>query len=302
MAHTIKMISNYEYKRQFLPEISANVLHDHSQLQLYKIESYLKDILIPVPPYRTSFNFLMLVTKGYIQQQLETQSYTVTAGQVINIKQGCITRTLELSPDLQGFYLIYENNVITSFFLNNKELDFFFTAPYIQLSAKEVKWLEKSFYLLKEELDTITHNGSEDICLALFSAILLKLIKSGNPDAHALTRDLKISYQFRTEVQHAHIQHKDVSFYAKKMQISETYLNKCVKKTTGKPPKQWIQEISILHSQILLQNLTKEISEVAYELNYQSASYFTRIFHKVTGVTPKTYRLQLKERYKNNWV
>lgn len=298
MASSIKMISNYEYKKQFLPEISANVLHDHSQIQLYRIESYLKDILIPVPPYRTSFNFLMVVTQGYIRQQLETQNYMVTAGQTINIKQGCITRTLELSPDLQGFYLIYENDVITNLFLNNKELDFFFTAPYVQLSDSEMQWLEKSFFLLHEELGSLSLNSARDICLALFSAILLKIMQAGNPDAHALTRDLKISYQFRTEVQHCHILHKDVNFYAKKMQVSETYLNKCVKKTTGKPPKQWIQETSILHSQILLQNLTKEISEVAYELNYQSASYFTRIFHKVTGITPKTYRMQLKERHK----
>ncbi|MBO9618476.1 MAG: AraC family transcriptional regulator, partial [Niabella sp.] len=286
MAYSIKMISNYEYKKQFLPEIPENVLHDHSNIQLYKIESYLKDILIPVPPYRTSFNFLMVVTKGYIQQQLETQNYTITAGQAIHIKQGCITRTLELSPDLQGFYLIYENDVITNLFLNNRELDFFFTAPCVQLAAREVKWLEKSFFLLKEELDSITSNSPRDICLALFSATLLKIMQSGNRGAPALTRELKITYQFRTEVQRHHLTHKEVCFYAKKMQLSETYLNKCVKKTTGKPPKQWIQEISILHSQILLQDLTKEISEVAYELNYQSASYFTRIFHKITGTTP----------------
>lgn len=299
MKQSIKMISSYEYKKQFLPEISENVLHNKSKIQLYRIESYLKDILIPVPPYRTSFNFLLVVTRGFIEQQLEAEHYKVTAGQALHIKQGTITRTLKLSPQLQGYYLIFENEVITNLFLNNKELDFFFTSPYVQLSEVEMKWLEKSFSLLQEELESINLNSAQDICLALFSATLLKIIQSGNPYSHAITRDLKIAYQFRMEVQQNHVLHKDVGFYARKMQVSLTYLNKCVKKITGKPPKQWVQETSILHSQILLQDYTQEIAEIAYALNYQSASYFTRMFRKITGVTPKEYRQQLQNRCKN---
>ncbi|WP_447642566.1 MULTISPECIES: helix-turn-helix domain-containing protein [Chitinophagaceae] len=302
MKHSIKLISHYEYKKQFLPEITENILYNKSNIQLYKIESYLKDILIPVPPYRTSFNFLLVVTDGYIEQQLETENYKVKKSEALHIKQGNITRTLQLSPDLKGYFLIYENEVVTNLFLNNRELDFFFTEPYMRLSEQQLAWLEKSLSLLEEELQIIEYNNALNISLALFSAILLKIIQSAIPTEHKFTRELEITYQFRTLVHRHHIQHKEVAFYAREMQVSETYLNKCVKKTTGEPPKQWIQKISILHSQILLQNLAKEIAEIAYELNYQSASYFTRIFHKIVGATPKEYRMQLLDRHKNAWV
>jgi AraC-like DNA-binding protein len=66
-----------------------------------------------------------------------------------------------------------------------------------------------------------------------------------------------------------------------------------VKKATGKPPKQWINEICILHSQLLLRDLGKEIADVAYALNFQSLSHFSRLFKKVTGKSPSTFRQEI---------
>lgn len=291
MSQAVKLITNYEYKRQFLPEVTEQILHNQSNLQLYRIEHYLKDIVIPVPPYRTSFNFLVLVTGGSIRQQLGTEEYSIEAGQVLNIKQGSITRTLELSNDISGFYIIYENDIISDIALNKTELNFFFTAPFLDLTENVLKWVTSILKLLEEEIQD-SHSLSE-ICTSLFTSILLKIIHQSPYQPYSITRSIEISYLFREHVQQHHILHKDVLFYAKKMALSETYLNKCVKETTGKPPKQWISEISILHSQILLQDMTMEIAEIAYQLNYQSASYFSRVFKKIKGCTPSVFRAQL---------
>jgi len=291
MNPAVKLMTNYEYKRQFLPDVTEQILHNLSNLQLYRIEDYLRDIVIPVPPYRTSFNFLILVTKGSIRQQLGTEQYTINASQILNIKQGSITRTLELSGDINGFYVIYENDIISDIALNKTELNFFFTAPFINLTEKVLNWVTGIFKLLEEEMED--KQGLSEICVSLFTSILLKIIHQSPYQPYTITRSIEISYLFREHVQNHHITHKDVLFYARKMALSETYLNKCVKETTGKPPKQWINEISILHSQILLQDMTMEIAEIAYQLNYQSASYFSRVFKKIKGCTPSVFRAQL---------
>ncbi|MGY0036579.1 helix-turn-helix domain-containing protein [Pedobacter sp. NJ-S-72] len=200
---------------------------------------------------------------------------------------------MELSDDIRGFYVIYENDIISDIALNKTKLNFFFTAPFINLSEKVLQWVCSVFKLLEEEM-----HGSQalqEICISLFTSILLKIIHQSPYQPRAITRSQEISYLFREHVQNDHAIHTDVSFYAKKMALSETYLNKCVKETTGKPPKQWINEISILHSQILLQDITMEIAEIAYQLNYQSASYFSRVFKKVKGCTPSVFRAQLTD-------
>jgi len=58
MKNSIKIINNYEYKKLFLPDVSEHNLFNESKIQVYRIENYLRSILMPVIPYRTTFNFL----------------------------------------------------------------------------------------------------------------------------------------------------------------------------------------------------------------------------------------------------
>lgn len=293
MKNSPKLISNYEYKKLFLPDISVHNLFNNSNLQLYRIEKYLKQIVIPVSPYQTTFNFLIFITKGCVKQQLETSVFEIHANEVLNIKQGSFTATLELSDDVEGFFVVYENDVITEIALNTNDLNFFYTVPFLILNETTINWIVRLFELLEEELNEIEHINA--IAISLFQSILLKTIRTENTSAKALSRVSFISFHFRELVHKNHIKHKNISFYSDSLKISDNYLNKCIKETTGKAPKQWINEISILHSQIMLQDSSKEIAEITFELNYQSPSYFSRLFKKVIGYSPSEYRLQLRK-------
>lgn len=169
------MISNYEYKKLFLPTVSTNDLFNGSKLQVYPIENYLKSIVIPVKLYKTSFNFLIFVTKGFVKQQLETSVFEINANESLNIKKGNFTATLELSADVEGFFVVYENEIITDIALNKNDLSFFYTSPFLILNAVSFDWIVRAFILLKEEL--LTGYRIMEICVALFQAILLKIIR-----------------------------------------------------------------------------------------------------------------------------
>jgi len=290
MKNNPKLISNYEYKKFFLPDISTHNLFNNSNVQLYRIEKYLKKIVIPVNPYQTTFNFLIFVTKGFVKQQLETSVFEINANQALSIKQGNFTATLELSDDVEGFFVIYENEVITEISLTTSDLNFFYTSPFSILNPNKINWLIRLFELLEEELNEAEHINA--VTTSLLQSALLKIIRTENTNNKSLSRASFISFQFRELVQKNHIQQKNIDFYSNVLKISDNYLNKCVKETTGKAPKQWINEITIQHSQILLQDNSKEIAEIAFELHFQSPSYFSRMFKKVTGESPSDYRTQ----------
>lgn len=286
--NSIQILNNFQYKMMFLPKVDKAILDNKSIIQIYRLEDYLQGIVMPVVPYRTTFNFMILLTKGSMTQYLDSGAYNLKAGEVINVRSGNITATLSISSDIEGFFIAYENEVVTDIALASNDIKFFTMNPYIVLSTANAKWIKKLLLLFEQEL----HSSNKDIevCISLMHTILLKIIRVDIELKTPMTRQLDIAFRFREFVQRFHIDHKNVLFYANLLHISENYLNKCVKEATNKPPKQWINEISILHSQILLQDKSRDIAGIAFELNYNSASYFTRLFKKVTGYSPSDYR------------
>ena len=290
MKSKIQILSNYEYKKLFLPDISEHNLFNENRIQLYRIENYIRNIIIPVPPYRTTFNFLLFLTKGSLTQYLENEHYSLRANEILHIQQGSVTATLDISDDAEGYYVVYENEIVTDIELGKNEMKFFNFVPFNVLQPADAQWIVRMLDLLDEEI--MQENHIMEICVSILQSIFLKIMRTDSITYTPLNRQLDIALHFRELVQKHHISEKSVTFYANELHISDNYLNKCVKEATNKPPKQWINEISIVHGQILLQDAVRDIGSIAYELGYESSSYFTRLFKKIAGCSPSDYRKQ----------
>jgi AraC-like DNA-binding protein len=78
--------------------------------------------------------------------------------------------------------------------------------------------------------------------------------------------------------------------YAQQLNISTTYLNECIKSTTGYSVSHHIQQRIILEAKRLLYHSDKSVKEIATELGYDDYPYFSRLFTKVTGMTALAFR------------
>lgn len=287
----METLSNFQYKKLFLPNITEKILSNNADIQLYRLEDYLKGILMPVIPYRTTFNFVLFITNGHIKQYLENKEYNVEKGGAIFIKQGTITATIELSDDAEGFFLAYENNIVSEQELPKHKISIFFMPPFLNLDSLTYGTIKQLLTIMEQEL-WLNELNLNEIVITMFHLILVKIL-STDSDSHlkSATRPMELSLQFRDILFKYHKDEKRVTFYADKLSVTENYLNKCVKNITQKSPKQWINEMDINYSKALLQS-SKDIAEIAYELNFHTASHFTQLFKKITGITPKEYRLQ----------
>jgi AraC-like DNA-binding protein len=83
---------------------------------------------------------------------------------------------------------------------------------------------------------------------------------------------------------------KSPADYARKLNLSLSYLNETVKANTGFPVSHWIQQETMLEARRLLYYSKISIKEIAYQLGYDDPTYFSRLFKKVVGLSPGEYR------------
>jgi len=87
--------------------------------------------------------------------------------------------------------------------------------------------------------------------------------------------------------------HKDglptVNFMAGELTVSPRYLSNILKLETGKTALEHVHIYLIKEAKNLLFSSAANVAGIAYDLGFESSSYFTRLFKKVVGVTPVQY-------------
>jgi AraC family transcriptional regulator, transcriptional activator of pobA len=72
--------------------------------------------------------------------------------------------------------------------------------------------------------------------------------------------------------------------------VSRSWLNQLVRKETGRNLTDHLQERLILESKRLLAHSDLNVSEIAYQLGFDDASYFARLFRQIAQISPSEFR------------
>jgi two-component system response regulator YesN len=86
--------------------------------------------------------------------------------------------------------------------------------------------------------------------------------------------------------------HRNISLddVAKEVNMSYHYFSKFFKDSVGKNFVDYLTERRIEKSKEILKDGAVSIKEVCYQIGYSDPNYFSKIFKKITGITPTEYR------------
>lgn len=104
------------------------------------------------------------------------------------------------------------------------------------------------------------------------------------------TRPRQIAFSFLKRLEKSFLTHKSPSFYSESLSITTAYLNDCVKEVIGKNVSCVIHDRIVLEAKRLLVYTNHTSKQIAHELGYEDHAYFARLFRKVVGVSPLTFR------------
>ncbi|HEX4262952.1 MAG TPA: helix-turn-helix domain-containing protein [Verrucomicrobiae bacterium] len=134
------------------------------------------------------------------------------------------------------------------------------------------------------------HDGVVKL-LAIFAQHLSLLsnqvvVQQENSEPPAIMRAKEFIHQHQTE---------DLSLgqVAKAVNMSTFYFCKMFKKVTGINFTDYLSRVRIEKSKNLLLNPNLRVSEIAFEVGFQSLTHFNRVFKRILGQSPTEYRAQL---------
>lgn len=82
---------------------------------------------------------------------------------------------------------------------------------------------------------------------------------------------------------------------AESMGMSTFYFSRQVKVLTGHTFLEYLTAYRIDKAKDLLQSTDMSVSDIGHSTGYSESNYFLRVFKRVTGMTPSTYRNQVKD-------
>jgi AraC-like DNA-binding protein len=112
-------------------------------------------------------------------------------------------------------------------------------------------------------------------------------VQSANAEPPVITR----AKQF---IRDHHTDDLSLGQVAQAMHTSVFYFCKLFRKATGLTFTEFVSRTRIEKAKNLLLNPNLRISEVAYEVGFQSLTHFNRVFKKITGESPTEYRSHLR--------
>ncbi|HSH93406.1 MAG TPA: helix-turn-helix domain-containing protein [Roseimicrobium sp.] len=113
------------------------------------------------------------------------------------------------------------------------------------------------------------------------------MMQNDNAEPPVITRARQYIQEHQTE---------DLSLgqVAKAVNTSTFYFCKMFKKVTGINFTDYISRLRIERAKNLLLNPNLRVSEIAFEVGFQSLTHFNRVFKKVVGQSPSEFRQQLQ--------
>jgi AraC-like DNA-binding protein len=264
-----------------------------SAIQIYPLSIAPSLIKPPTPLFRAEYNFLLLFLEGGGEQQVDNEIFELNPNDVLFIREGHLNAIKSIKPDTNGYYIYIDSALLPQIFVDSALLHRFTFNPKHSVSKSDMEWLCKCCELIFSQ--KTDNSYFQEIQSVLLKAIFLKSAKASATTLSKPDRQSQIAMLFKELLYENFIKNRDVKFYAHSLSVSENYLNRCVRHITNKSPKQHINEMVIVHSKVLLQDCSKDISQVAFELNFSAPSYFGRLFKQLTRQTPREYRNSFRQ-------
>ena len=212
-----------------------------------------------------------------------------------------IAESQNMDEDFKGTFLVLSERFLSR--INIGDVYLFHRSvennPVHQLDERTARTFRSLIDLVHNiMLSGDNSSGMEEIFSLISRLFFIMISRIINPSSDAQEtgqRHGEVMLQFLQLLRRHYREHREVGFYADKMNITAKYMTTLVKKASGKSAIQWIEDYVILEAKAQLSSTVNTVQQIAFDLNFPSQSLFGRYFKRAVGMSPSDYRTSLRQ-------
>jgi len=261
----------------------------------------------PVIPARFTSGLYIIFLKELKCGELKygRSNYDYEEGTLVFIAPGQVYGTDDSKKPIQpaGWVIAFHPDLIhgTSLGKNINDYNFFSydANEALHVSERERQVVIESFHKILYELEHPVDKHSKNLIVNNIELFLNYCVRFY--DRQFITRDnihKDILVRFEDLLSNYFQYEKpktlglpSVAYCAAQLNLSANYFGDLIKKETGKSAHDYIHEKIISLAKEKVFDITKSISEIAFEMGFKYPQHFTRLFKQRVGQSPNEYRL-----------
>lgn len=223
-------------------------------------------------------------------ENLNGKETIVTKGNMVLFRPGEPQVYYYYAADKTEVYWVHFTGSQVQEYLDHYELpheeNVFYTG-----SSPDYQWL---YNQMIQELQLKRANHEELLRILLRHVLLMinRYIKEGHKSSSDVTNEVERAVHYFNENYNKPI---SIEQYAEEHMISKNWFIYCFKEVMKVTPMQYIVQLRISVAKNYLEKSDKNITEIADAVGYDNPLYFSRLFSKYTGMSPKEYRNKFRK-------
>ena len=242
--------------------------------------------------HRDDHYIFFLLKSGSGSLMIDLQTVDLMTGQLYYILPGQVHHHIR-TRGAEGWFLAVDTSLVPAECRNVFEGKLNLQLP-CTLQPAQLKQYRYVLSLLRERYAGANEARFDTLVIHALLQSFLAMAANAYDDLpkpnQLLSRPAELSRQFRMLMAKNIRAIKSPSGYSTRLNVSQSYLNESVKRTTGFSISYWIQQEILLEAKRLLYYSEFNVKQIAYELGYEDPAYFSRFFRKAAGMSALEFR------------
>ena len=261
-------------------------------------------------PHIHNYYSVYWITEGEAIHATQYVEYPIKAESVFFVPANLLHKMI-LNNDTKGYVILINNVFLDSKTINSHSVlkSPLFDNPefnsYVKLTDVNSSRFTSILEMLLEENNS-SLKYKDDTIASLLRVFLLsanRLFEEQNLLIESpVDEDKKQLIEFKKLIDSEFYENKDVSYYAKSMNMRPSCLNELSKKYTGITAGELIRNRIIDETKKLLYSTDWSSKEIAYHLGFNDPAYFSRFFKKYTNNTLTEFKNLIRKKYNESVV